>query len=443
MANALPDNARVYLVGGAVRDALLGLVPGDRDHVVVGASVQDMLEAGYRQVGRDFPVFLHPLSGEEYALARTERKSARGHAGFLVHADPSVTLEQDLRRRDFTVNAIARDAGGGLVDPFGGARDIERRVLRHVGPAFAEDPLRVLRAARFMARFAALGFSVAPDTLALMRAMAADGELAELTPERVWQELAKALRSARPSAFLRTLREAGALRMVLPEVDALYGVPQRAEFHPEVDTGAHVELVCDMAAALAPGDDLIGFAALVHDLGKALTPADELPKHVMHELRGIAPVVALCERLKLPAEHRDLAVLCSREHLNVHRIDELKAATVHELIARCDGFRKPRRIDQLATVCEADKRGRAGLADAPYPQAGTLRRLHAAAMAVRGADVAQGLSGTAVGEALRKARIEAIGLAQRAASDDHAPAAPRHAPGQHPPEADEADREGE
>ena len=412
MSTRLPDNVRTYLVGGAVRDALLGLPPGDNDHVVVGATVAQMREAGFRQVGRDFPVFLHPDSGEEHALARTERKSARGHTGFEVHADPSVTLEDDLRRRDFTINAIARDADGHLVDPFGGARDIERRVLRHVGDAFAEDPLRVLRAARFMARFAALGFTIAPETLALMRTMAVDGELAELTPERVWQELSRALRSATPSAFLRTLREADALRAVLPEVDALYGVPQRAEFHPEVDTGVHVELVCDMAARLAPGDDLIGYAALAHDLGKALTPTDVLPKHLMHEQRGIEPAIALSERLKVPAEHRDLAVLCCREHLNVHRLDELKPATVHDLIARCDGFRKPRRIDQLATVCEADKRGRAGLADVPYPQADLLRRLHAAACAVRSADVAAGLTGPAVGEALRKARIDAIATAR-------------------------------
>ena len=409
---ALPDNAKVYLVGGAVRDALLGLPAGDNDHVVVGASTQQMLDAGYRQVGRDFPVFLHPHGGEEYALARTERKSARGHAGFTVHADPSVTLEDDLRRRDFTINAIARDADGNLVDPFGGVRDIQSRTLRHVGEAFVEDPLRVLRAARFMARFAALGFTIAPETLALMREMAADGELAELVPERVWQELGKALRSRTPSAFLRTLRDADALRAVLPEVDALYGVPQRAEFHPEIDTGVHIELVCDMAAKLAPGDDLIGFAALAHDLGKALTPAGELPRHVMHEQRGIEPVAALSARLKVPAEHRDLAVLCCREHLNVHRIDELKAATVHELIARCDGFRKPARIDQLATVCEADKRGRAGLSDEAYPQGDTLRRLHAAAMAVRAADVARGLDGPAVGEAIRKARIDAIASAR-------------------------------
>ena len=403
MTTALPDRVRIYLVGGAVRDGLLGLPAGDRDFVVVGSSVRQMLDAGYRQVGRDFPVFLHPLSAEEYALARTERKSGRGYTGFVAHADPSVTLEDDLRRRDFTINAIARDQHGTLVDPFGGVRDIETRTLRHVGEAFVEDPLRVLRAARFMARFASLGFSIAAETLALMRAMAASGELAELVPERVWQELAKALRSRTPSAFLQTLRDS----------DALYGVPQRAEFHPEVDTGTHIELVCDMAARLAPGDDRIGFAALVHDLGKALTPVDELPRHVMHEQRGIEPVIALGERLKVPAEHRELAVLCCREHLNVHRLDELKPATVHDLVARCDGFRKPARIDQLALVCEADKRGRAGMADTDYPQGDSLRRLHAAAMSVRSdAIAARGFSGPAFGEELRKARIAAIDAAR-------------------------------
>ena len=398
-----------YLVGGAVRDALLGLEGGDRDHVVVGQTVQAMLAAGFRQVGRDFPVFLHPQTAEEYALARTERKSARGHTGFVVHADPSVTLEEDLARRDFTINAIAQAEDGTLVDPFGGAADIERRVLRHVGPAFVEDPLRVLRAARFMARFAPFGFRVADQTVALMRGMVESGELAELTPERVWQELSRALASARPSAFLRTLRDAGALAVVLPEVDALYGVPQRAEYHPEVDTGVHVELVCDMAAALAPGDAAIGFAALTHDLGKALT-------HVMHEQRGLAPLRALAERLKVPSEHRQLAEIACREHLNVHRLRELKDATVHDLLQRCDAFRKPARIAQLATVCEADKRGRTGLQDQPYPQAAELQRLHAAACAVRSdAIAARGLQGPAFGEALRKARIDAIHAARSAA----------------------------
>ena len=408
----LPENAQVYLVGGAVRDHLLDLPAGDRDFVVIGASVEQMRDAGFRQVGRDFPVFLHPHTGEEYALARTERKSARGHTGFVVHADPSVTLEEDLRRRDFTINAIAQAADGSLVDPLHGAADLRARVLRHVGDAFVEDPLRVLRAARFMARFGPLGFTIAPETLALMRQIAHEGELADLVPERIWQELAKALRSGQPSAFLRSLHDADALSAILPEVEALYGVPQRAQYHPEVDTGVHVELVCDMAAALAPGDELIGFAALCHDLGKALTPAKELPRHVMHEQRGIDAVIALSTRLKVPAEHRELAVIACREHLNVHRLDELKAATVHALITRCDGFRKPARIDQLATVCEADNRGRTGFADRAYPQADELRRLHKTAMAVGSSDVAEGLSGPAIGEALGHARIAAIAAAK-------------------------------
>jgi tRNA nucleotidyltransferase (CCA-adding enzyme) len=399
---------RTYLVGGAVRDRLLGIEPGDRDHVVVGETPEAMLAAGFKPVGRDFPVFLHPRTGEEYALARTERKSGRGYRGFVVAADPSVTLEDDLQRRDFTINAIAQDEHGQLVDPYGGARDIAARVLRHVGPAFGEDPLRVLRAARFMARFAALGFSIAPETMALMREMVASGELAELVPERVWQELRRALASARPSAFLRTLHDCGGLAAVLPEVEALYGVPQRAEFHPEVDTGVHVELVCDMAAQLALGDDLIGFAALTHDLGKALTPAHVLPKHIGHESAGVGPLRGLCERLKIPVEHRQLAECACREHLNVHRFDELRAATVFELIARCDGFRRPERIDQLAIACEADKRGRTGHADDDYPQGRALRTALAAALAVRARDLPQGLQGPELGEALRKARISAI-----------------------------------
>ena len=404
---------RTYLVGGAVRDELLGLPAGDRDYVVVGATPEAMIDAGFRQVGRDFPVFLHPDTGQEHALARTERKSGEGYTGFVVHASPDVTLEDDLVRRDFTINAIARDeASGELIDPFDGEKDIEARVLRHVGPAFVEDPLRVLRAARFMARLAPLGFRIAPDTMALMRDMVQSGELAALTPERVWQELARALRSEAPSAFLRTLRECGALALVLPEVDALYGVPQRAEYHPEVDTGVHVELVCDMAATLAPGDDLIGFAALTHDLGKALTPAEDLPRHVMHEQRGLHPLRALCERLKVPNTHRQLAEATCREHLNVHRLFELKDATVLKLLERCDGFRQPGRIAQLALVCEADKRGRTGLENEPYPQRAELLRLHTAACAVKAADVATGLSGPAVGEAMRDARVRAIAKAR-------------------------------
>jgi tRNA nucleotidyltransferase (CCA-adding enzyme) len=413
------QDLQTYLVGGAVRDRLLGLPPGDRDFVVVGATPAQMLARGFRAVGRDFPVFLHPQTGEEYALARTERKSGRGYRGFVVDADPSVTLEQDLVRRDFTINAIAEDADGRLVDPFGGVRDIEARVLRHVGPAFIEDPLRVLRAARFLARFAPLGFTLAPETAALMREMAASGELSALTPERVWQELVRALASPKPSAFLRTLHDCDALAAVLPEVDALYGVPQRADFHPEVDTGVHVELVCDMAATLAPGDALIGFAALTHDLGKALTPEYVLPKHLGHEHAGLAPLRALCDRLKVPTAHRQLAEMACREHLNVHRVFELRAKTVHDLLARCDGFRQPSRIAAMALVCECDKRGRAGLQDEPYPQRAELLRLQAAACAVRAADILRDdLEGPALGAAIARARIAAIAAARRSPPPD-------------------------
>jgi tRNA nucleotidyltransferase (CCA-adding enzyme) len=406
---------KIYLVGGAVRDRLLQRTPGDHDWVVVGATQPEMEALGYKAVGKDFPVFLHPETGEEYALARTERKSGRGYRGFVVDADPSVTLEQDLLRRDFTINAIACDeATGTLVDPYGGVRDIEQRVLRHVGPAFVEDPLRVLRAARFMARFAPLGFTVAPETLQLMRQIAESGELDALVPERVWQELRRALGSAQPSAFLRTLHDAGALRAVLPELEALYGVPQRAEFHPEVDTGVHQEMVSDMAARLAPGDDLVGFAALTHDLGKGLTPESEWPRHLMHEQRGLQPLQALCERMKVPLEHRQLAEAVCRDHLNVHRIDELRDSTVLELLGRFDGFRRPERIARIALCCEADKRGRLGFEDSDYPQGETLKRVYQAALAVQARDLdLTHLKGPAVGDALARARIKAIADARR------------------------------
>ena len=299
------------------------------------------------------------------------------------------------------------------MDPYGGQRDLEQRILRHVGPAFVEDPLRVLRAARFMARLAPLGFTVAADTLALMREVAASGELDALVPERVWQELRRALASEQPSAFLRTLHQAQALGPGLPEVDALYGVPQRAEFHPEVDTGIHQEMVSDMAARLAPGDDLVGFAALVHDLGKGLTPREQWPRHIMHEQRGIAPLRALCARLKVPAEHQQLAEAVCREHLNVHRIDELRDATVLELFGRCDALRRPERIARMAVCCEADKRGRLGFEDSDYPQGQTLMRLHAAALAVQARDLdTRHLQGPAIGQALAKARVAAIAAAR-------------------------------
>lgn len=405
---------KTYLVGGAVRDALMGCTPGDRDFVVVGATPEAMTAAGFTPVGRDFPVFLHPQTKEEYALARCERKAGRGYRGFTVMATPDITLEEDLARRDFTINAIAQDEDGTLIDPCHGADDIKARVLRHVSPAFVEDPVRILRAARFMARWAQAGFSIAPETMTLMRAMVADGEVDHLVPERVFAELSRALQEPAPSAFVRTLRQAGALARVLPEVDALYGVPQRADFHPELDTGVHVELVLDAAARLAPGDALIGFCALTHDLGKALTPPHELPAHRQHERNGLAPLHALCERLKVPSEYVAQAEICCREHLNVHRLGELKPATAHDLIARCDGFRKPERMARLGIVCEADKRGRGQLraGDAnrlAYPQRERLNALHAAALAIkpRALDLA-GLSGEAIAERIRRERIAAI-----------------------------------
>jgi len=406
-----------YLVGGAVRDLLLGRTPGDRDYVVVGETPEAMLSAGFKPVGRDFPVFLHPDTHEEYALARTERKSAPGYRGFTIHAEPSVTLEEDLARRDFTINAIAQSPDGALIDPYGGMRDLQARVLRHVSAAFVEDPLRVLRAARFMARFAPLGFTIADETMILMRDIAASGELDALVPERVWQELRRALGEPRPSAFLSTLRQVNALSAILPELDALYGVPQRAEYHPEIDTGLHQQLVSDMAATLAPGNTLVGFAALTHDLGKALTPRDEWPRHIQHEQAGVAPVCALCERLKVPVEYRDLAIIVCREHLNIHRLPELRPATVHDLLTRCDAFRKHERIALMALACEADKRGRLGFEDAAYPQGRLLVVLHAAAMGVNARDVVDsGVSGPEVGQMLRRARIRAIAEAASAFS---------------------------
>jgi tRNA nucleotidyltransferase (CCA-adding enzyme) len=403
---------KTYLVGGAVRDALLGRKPGDCDYVVVGMTPDKMLALGYLPVGKDFPVFLHPESKEEYALARSERKTAAGYHGFVFHTDANVTLEQDLIRRDFTVNAIAQDENGNLFDPFGGQQDIENKILRHVSPAFTEDPVRILRAARFMARFSELGFKIAPETNELMREMVRNGEVDALVSERVWQELKRALEEPRPSAFIQTLFDCGALKILFPEIDALFGVPQRVEYHPEVDTGLHTQMVCDMAARLAPGNALIGFAALTHDLGKALSPKEDLPKHIGHEKSGLVPLNDLCERLKVPSEYRDLAEIVCREHLNIHRLGEMKASTVHDLIARCDGFRKPERIDQLGLACEADKRGRLGLEELEYPSRALLNKFHAVAISVTFKDIdSAGLQGPQISEAMRRARIKAIATA--------------------------------
>ena len=399
----------IYLVGGAVRDRLLGLPVRDRDYVVVGARPDDLRGLGYKPVGKDFPVFLHPQTGEEYALARTERKTGRGYHAFAFDTAPEVSLEDDLRRRDLTINAMAENADGTLVDPFGGAADLERRMLRHVSPSFAEDPVRVLRVARFAARYAARGFSIAEETLALMRQMVADGEVDHLQAERVWAETQKALAEPTPSAFVRSLRDCGALRVLFPEVDALYGVPQRAEYHPEIDTGVHTGMVLDMAARLAPGDALIGWCALTHDLGKALTPADKLPGHPGHEHAGLAPLDAICARLKVPGEYAALARLVCRLHLLAHTAFELKPSTVLGLFEQLDAFRRPDRLTPFLLACEADKRGRLGLADADYPQAVYLRDAHAAAAGVATQPfLDQGLTGPAVGEAIRHARISAI-----------------------------------
>jgi len=400
---------RTYLVGGAVRDRLLQRPVSDHDHVVVGATPDELLALGYKPVGKDFPVFLHPDTGEEYALARTERKTGHGYHGFAVHADPAVTLEQDLERRDLTINAIAMDEAGGLVDPFGGARDVEQRVLRHVSPAFVEDPVRLLRVARFAARFAPLGFTVADETMQLMRHMVREGEIDHLVPERVWQETRRALGEPRPSVFLQVLRASGALAVLFPEVDALYGVPQRAEYHPEIDTGIHVEMVLDMAARIAPGNDLVGFCALTHDLGKALTPADVLPRHIGHEQAGVAPLRRLAARLRVPTEYAALAEQVCREHLNAHRAFELKPATVLRLLSALDALRRPERLEVFLAACEADKRGRLGLEHGDYPQAAYLRAARAAAAEINAAPfVARGLAGPAVGAAMEKARTQAI-----------------------------------
>ncbi len=401
------------MVGGAVRDALLGLPVNDRDWVVVGATPQDMVDAGYTPVGKDFPVFLHPQTREEVALARTERKSAPGYRGFVVHADPSVTLEEDLMRRDLTINAMAQSEDGTVVDPHGGQRDLRGKVLRHVSAAFAEDPVRILRLARFAARFA--DFSVAAETQALMRQMVADGEVDALVPERVWQELARGLMETTPSRMFEVLRDCGALAKLMPEVACLWGVPQPEAHHPEVDTGVHLMLVLDTAARLhAPLT--VRFACLGHDLGKGTTPPAEWPRHVAHEARSVKLVQRLGERLRVPNDCRELAEAVAREHGNVHRSGELNAAAVMRLLDRCDAWRRPARFSELLFACECDARGRTGLEDQPYPQRERLQRCLDAALAVETADVsaqalAQGRQGAAIGEAIRAARQTAVAAA--------------------------------
>jgi tRNA nucleotidyltransferase (CCA-adding enzyme) len=396
----------VYRVGGAIRDELLGLEAAEHDFVVVGAAPDELAARGFRSVGRDFPVFLHPDSGAEFALARTERKSAPGYRGFVFHTGPDVSLTDDLRRRDLTINAIAEARDGRLIDPFGGRSDLERRTLRHVSPAFVEDPVRLLRLARFATRFD--DFTIEPDTLELCRRLVESGEIDHLVPERVWQETARALMHAGPSRFCTVLRETGALARLLPEVEALWGVPQVPEYHPEIDAGDHVMLVLDQAARLdAPLD--VRFACLVHDLGKALTPPDQLPKHHGHEQRGLAPIAAVCDRLRVPNDVRELSLLVCEFHLVCHRAAELRPASVVRLFERLDAFRRPQRFERFLLACEADKRGRQGRADRPYRPAWLLKRALDAARATSTEPLIEaGLSGPALGEALARSRAQAV-----------------------------------
>ena len=400
----------LFVVGGAVRDELLGRPATDRDWVAVGGTPEALLAAGYRPVGRDFPVFLHPDTHEEVALARTERKSGRGYHGFTFHTSPEVTLEQDLARRDLTINAMARGADGQLVDPFGGQRDLREGVLRHVSDAFAEDPVRLLRVARFAARFP--GFTVAPETMALMRRMVADGEVDALVPERVWQELSRGLMEDHPARLIEVLRDSGALQRLLPELDRLWGVPQRPEHHPEVDTGAHQLLVlqaCARAAAPLP----VRWACLCHDLGKGLTPPAHWPRHHGHEGASVRLAAAVGQRLRVPAECRELAEVVAREHGNIHRSGELSAAAVLRLLDRCDALRRPARFEAALLACECDMRGRLGFEHHAYPQ---RQRLGTALQAVLQSDtasvtqqaLADGLKGPAIGQRVQQARLQAL-----------------------------------
>ena len=399
---------QIYKVGGAVRDRLLGRPISEIDWVVVGASAEQMLEQGYRPVGADFPVFLHPKTGEEYALARTERKSGRGYGGFTFFASPDVTLEEDLIRRDLTVNAMAEDEHGILIDPYGGQRDLEARVLRHVSPAFAEDPLRVLRVARFAARYAPLGFSIAPDTQALMRQLSESGELSTLTPERSWKEISRALMEPRPDVFIQVLRDCGALNVLLPEVDALFGIPQPAAHHPEIDTGVHVLSVLRQCAEHQQ-PLTVRWACLLHDVGKGLTPEAEWPRHIAHEQKGLKLIRAINQRCKAPKDCQELALQVGEFHTHGHRALELKASTLLKLLQGFDVFRRPQRFEEFIAACEMDARGRLGLEQRDYPQADYLRAALQAARAVAVQPLLErGLTGAELGSALQEARLQAL-----------------------------------
>lgn len=397
-----------HLVGGAVRDQLLGLEVKDRDWVVTGATPSQMVALGFEQVGKDFPVFLHPSTKEEYALARRERKSAPGYRGFDTDHSPNVTLEEDLSRRDLTINAMARNDQGALIDPYSGQQDIKARRLRHVSPAFVEDPVRIIRVARFAARLAHLGFTVAPETMVLMREMVERGEVDALVAERVWQETHQALSEGHPARFIEILRECGALARLFPEIDALFGVPQPERYHPEIDTGLHTLMVVEKASRLSP-DPLIRFGALVHDLGKALTPKERLPSHHGHEEAGVAPIRTLCERLRTPREYKEFAVLVSRFHLHLHRFSELRPSTVLKLLVGLNAFRQPERLKRFITVCRADTHGRGGAEELPYLPGLQLEACFEAAAGVRVDDLAAlNTGGSKIGKLLEQRRIAMI-----------------------------------
>jgi tRNA nucleotidyltransferase (CCA-adding enzyme) len=398
---------QVYLVGGAVRDAQLGIPPRERDWCVVGAVPEELEALGYRRVGKDFPVFLHPETNEEYALARTERKTGPGYHGFVFHCAPDVTIEEDLGRRDLTINAIAQDADGNLIDPWGGLPDIENRVLRHVGDAFVEDPVRVLRVARFAARFADLGFSVADETMQLMQRMVDNGEVDALVADRVWKETELALTGRNVRVFFETLRACGALRVLYPEVDALFGIPQPERWHPEIDTGVHLMMVLEQAEVIS--EDLeVRFAALVHDLGKGTTPINQLPGHHGHETRGCKLIRELASRLPVPNACRDLGLIVSEFHTHVHRAFELRPKTIVKVLDKTDAFRRPDRFEQFLLTCEADARGRAGLENRLYGQADFFRKAYAAAASIDAASIAADNDGGEVREAIRRARTKAV-----------------------------------
>ncbi|MCK9505663.1 MAG: multifunctional CCA addition/repair protein [Porticoccaceae bacterium] len=399
---------KIYLVGGAVRDELLGYPFSERDWVVVGGSPEGMTKLGYRPVGKDFPVFIHPHSGEEYALARTERKTSHGYKGFAFYTGAEVNLEDDLIRRDLTINAMAKSPEGDIIDPYGGRADLENKVLRHVSPAFAEDPLRVLRVARFAARYHHLGFVIAPETIGLMRTLSCSGELGHLIPERVWKEVERALGEKSPHIFFQVLRNCGALKVLMPEVDRLFGVPQRADFHPEIDTGLHTLMAIEQAARITP-DSKVRFSTLVHDLGKGTTSADILPRHIGHEERGIPLVNALCERLRVPNEYRELAIPVTRLHLLCHKAFELRPITLLKIFRAADAFRKPERFELFLQAVEADARGRKGFENSAYIQGQWLRALFAELQTISPKTfVAEGLTGPAIGKALDKKREQTI-----------------------------------